>query len=198
MSEKSSSLRRIERVSSSRPTITTRSGGVTRRHAKRATAAEDERRGERDHERADRGRGVERAERGELQEERQAADRDDRPDQQVGQLVDGEVAERAVVAVVEPAELGGQDEAGQEEQRAEGGREAGAEERERGADRADGAHVGEREDAAAERVARGPAARPLLAPVVGRLEARPAGRAPHERRGDRLDRAVARRVRLVC
>ena len=172
-----------------------------RRHAAPREArdgAEDERRGERDHERADRGRGVERTERGQLQEERQAADRDDRPDQQVGQLVDGEVAERTVVAVVEPIELGGEDEAGQEEQRAEGGREAGAQERERRADRPDGAHVGERQDAPPERVACNPAARPLLDPVVGCLEACPAGRAPHARRGDRLDRAVARRTRLVC
>ncbi len=152
MSGKSSSLRTTAWASGPSPTMSTRCGGVILRQSPRRAARKQE--PEPQHRAPDQqpvvGAQVESRERGEQQgQERGAAER---PHHEPRQLVDRQVAERPVVAVVEAGELGRDDpdRRGEDEQQ-RGGRAAPPETHEDGC-RGDRQEVPQREHPPQERL----------------------------------------------
>ena len=155
MSGKSSSLRRIISARSPSPSTAVTSGGVSRRQSQRAAPRRTSAAPPATSPGADRGA------RGHLaggrlrQDQREQRDPGRGPGGERRQLVDGQVADRDVVAVIEADQLRDHDPAGQQHERPEGVRGG------RGDDDAGGRggdQVGEREHAAAQGVA--PEARP--------------------------------------
>ena len=140
-------------------------------------AAKSERREQREHERANRDRRRQAREPRELEEHGQARETRDRPDEDDRQLIDRQVPERAVVAVVEAVQLGGEDPGREEEEGTDGRPSAGGGDREVEGDRDRRADVGECEHPSTQRIARGPqrgAARgPGAAPPARGRRARP-------------------------
>ena len=105
-------------ASPSLPTTSTRSGGVSRRHAKRARLRRSERGGEHEDERMERRRRLCRPPSPVLSRKTaRPGEAGDRPHEDDRQLVDRQVPERAMVAVVEPVELRSDDPDGHEEER---------------------------------------------------------------------------------
>ena len=188
MSEKRSIFRRIEWVSCPPPTRTIRSGGVIRRQTRRARLRSSERRDEHDREGGDREGGADLGQRRDLEEEGERCDARDRPGEDDRQLVDGEVPERPVIAVVEPVELRRHDPDRQEDQRSGSSAYAGPEDDEGEADEDAGTEIGQGEQAPAQRIARRPDPAPGRRCILCRC-----GKGLHPERGAARRRLAPRR-----